>query len=80
MRFIMSIKSVSGAFSPNSMLLGGAAVMTALILAAAALMIAPPQAGATPQLAQKTGKACGSCHKNPSGGGPLTAAGQKYKK
>jgi cytochrome c553 len=76
----MAIKGASGTPYPNSMLVAGVAAIAALILAAATLMIAPPQAGATPQLAQQTGKACGSCHKNPSGGGALTAAGQKYRK
>ena len=36
-------------------------------------------ATAKPEYAQKTGKACGACHTNPSGGGKLTAAGEKYK-
>jgi hypothetical protein len=45
----------------------------------AALTVSPHRAEATPALAQKTGKACGACHKNPGGGGELTAAGKAYK-
>jgi hypothetical protein len=52
-------------------------------LAAAALFsvvaFTPRSAEATPALAQKTAKACGACHKNPGGGGELTAAGKAYK-
>ena len=36
-------------------------------------------ANATPQFATQTGKACGACHTNPSGGGGLKPAGQKFK-
>lgn len=35
-------------------------------------------AGATPEFARQTGKACGYCHLDPSGGGELTAAGQAF--
>jgi cytochrome c556 len=46
----------------------------------AALTVSPHRADATPAIAQSTGKACGACHKNPAGGGPLTAAGKAYQK
>lgn len=36
-------------------------------------------AGARPQYAAKEGKTCTFCHVKPSGGMPLTAAGQYYK-
>jgi len=41
---------------------------------------APSPANAKPEFATATGKPCGACHTNPSGGGALTAAGAKYKK
>lgn len=36
-------------------------------------------AGARPQYAAKEGKTCTFCHVKPSGGMPLTAAGQYYR-
>ena len=63
----------------KSTLLGiGSAVAT---LAVVSLIIGGTAgtAAAKPEYAQKTGKACGACHVNPSGGGKLTAASEKYK-
>jgi len=60
-----------------------AAVIAAGLGAAAlvaALTISPHRADATPAYAQQTGKACGACHKNPAGGGELTAAGKEFQK
>jgi hypothetical protein len=34
---------------------------------------------AKPEFAAQTGKPCGACHANPSGGGKLTGAGEKFK-
>jgi hypothetical protein len=34
---------------------------------------------ATQQFATQTGEACGQCHVNPKGAGPLTPAGQAFK-
>ena len=56
-----------------------AAMVIAAGMGVAALTVSPHRAEATPALAQKTGKACGACHKNPAGGGELTAAGKAYK-
>ena len=56
------------------------AVVAALAVAGALTIAAPRSANATPQIAAQTGKPCGACHANPSGGGKLTAAGAKYKK
>jgi cytochrome c5 len=75
----MPTEDASGTFLPTSLLLAGTAAVAAVILVAAALTVAPRQAGATPQFAQQTGKGCGSCHKNPAGGGPLTGTGAKFK-
>ncbi len=50
-----------------------------LAFVVAAMTAAPRLATATPAYAGQTKKACGFCHQNPSGGGALTAAGQKFK-
>jgi len=57
---------------------GTAAAAAVMIGAAASLVIALP-AAATPEFAAQTGKACGDCHVNPKGGGPLTPFGDKFK-
>jgi hypothetical protein len=44
------------------------------------VVAAPSPASAKPEFAAATGKPCGACHTNSSGGGALTAAGAKYKK
>jgi hypothetical protein len=51
---------------------------TLLAAAVVALAISSP-AAATVQFATDTGKACGECHVSPSGGGKLTAFGEKFK-
>ncbi len=52
----------------------------ATFLMAGAISLGVSQsAKATPAYAQQTGKACGYCHQNPSGGGALKAAGEKFK-
>jgi hypothetical protein len=59
-------------------------ILGAIVAVAAAgglLTIAAPRpADAKPEFAAQTGKPCGSCHTNPSGGGALTGAGEKFKK
>jgi len=55
------------------------ALVAVLTLASAFLVVSPRSANATPAFASQTGKACGACHANPSGGGKLTAAGEKFK-
>jgi len=42
------------------------------------LLVSRP-AVATAQFAKDTGKACGDCHVKPTGGGPLTPLGEKFK-
>jgi predicted heme/steroid binding protein/uncharacterized membrane protein len=37
-----------------------------------------PVSSATPEYARQTGLACGKCHIDPSGGGPLTAEGRRF--
>lgn len=51
-----------------------------LLVSGTFALVAPRQAQATPAYASQTHKACGFCHKNPGGGGPLKAAGEKFKK
>jgi cytochrome c5 len=48
------------------------------IVAAGALLFSRP-AAATATFAKATGKACGDCHTNPKGGGPLTPLGAQFK-
>jgi len=56
-------------------------VAVAVLAVGGALTIAAPRsANAKPEFAAATGKPCGACHVSPSGGGQLTAAGEKYKK
>ena len=45
----------------------------------ATAILTPRPAQATPAYAQQTGQACGACHKNPAGGGGLTARGAKFQ-
>jgi cytochrome c5 len=49
-----------------------------VITGATSLLVSRP-AVATAQFAKDTGKACGDCHTNPAGGGPLTPFGEKFK-
>ncbi len=50
-----------------------------LALVIAGITAAPRLAAAKPEYAAQTKKACNFCHKNPSGGGPLTPAGEKFQ-
>jgi mono/diheme cytochrome c family protein len=43
-----------------------------------AIVSAPRPAGALPQYATQTGKACGACHVNAAGGGPRNGFGQAF--
>lgn len=49
------------------------------VIVGAALLVMTRPAAATSQFAKDTGKACGECHTNPKGGGPLTEFGTKFK-
>jgi mono/diheme cytochrome c family protein len=51
----------------------------ALVAAGAISLLAVQRAAATAQFAKDTGKSCGDCHTNPSGGGALTPLGEKFK-
>ncbi len=53
-------------------------ILTALAFMLLFMAPAAP-APATEQFAMKTGLPCAFCHENPSGGGTLTTAGQRYK-
>jgi mono/diheme cytochrome c family protein len=54
------------------------AVIGVVIVSATSLILARP-AAATAEFAKQTGKACGDCHTNAKGGGPLTPFGEKFK-
>jgi hypothetical protein len=56
-----------------------AAVGAALLVGATTVLFMPTSASAKPEFAAQTGKACGACHTNPSGGGALKPLGQKFK-
>jgi hypothetical protein len=57
-----------------------AVVIGVTIFASAAVaFLAPSPASAKPEFAAQTGLPCGQCHVSPSGGGKLTAFGQKFK-
>jgi predicted heme/steroid binding protein/uncharacterized membrane protein len=53
-------------------------VFALLFLILIFISFAAPACWATEEFAQKTGLTCAFCHENPSGGGTLTVAGQKY--
>ncbi len=53
-------------------------IVPALVFMLFFMALAAP-ASATEQFAMKTGLPCAFCHENPSGGGTLTSAGQRYK-
>jgi len=60
-------------------LFGVGSAVAAIVLAAAIIGTTASPVSAKPEFAAQTGKACGACHANPSGGGKLTAAGEKFK-
>lgn len=51
----------------------------AVVVTGAISLLAAPRAAATAQFAKDTGKSCGDCHSNASGGGALTPFGEKFK-
>ncbi len=57
----------------------GAAALAATAVVYSGIMM-PTAAKATPQFASQTGQPCSACHVSPSGGGKLTARGEKFKK
>jgi hypothetical protein len=54
-------------------------VGTLALVGAVSAILAPSPANAKPEFAAKTGLACGQCHVNPAGGGPLKPFGKKFK-
>lgn len=71
---------VANRFKPTAVLtaLAGGAIF-ALLSAATIVVVAPREAGATAAYGQQTGMACGQCHRNPAGGGKLTAFGMSWQ-
>jgi len=55
-------------------------VALAALFALLSAVFVPAPALATEEYAARTGKACGACHVDPSGGGPLTAYGAAFLK
>ena len=55
------------------------AVVAALVVGGALTIAAPRSADAKPEFAASTGKACGTCHANPAGGGALKPYGAAFK-
>lgn len=51
----------------------------ALIIIGTLCLLTSYDANATTQFAKETGKSCAACHKDPKGGGKLTAFGTKFK-
>ncbi len=49
-----------------------------VLLGCGLLLVLFSLAWSTPEYAQETGLACSACHQNPSGGGPLTAQGNRF--
>ncbi len=54
-------------------------VTAAILIAGTTITVAPRQAEAKAEFTAQTGKPCGVCHQNPSGGGKLKPAGEKFK-
>ena len=67
------------AMSSKSTLFGLGSAVAAVVLATAIIGTTASPVSAKPEFAAATGKPCGACHANPSGGGKLTGAGEKYK-
>jgi hypothetical protein len=61
------------------LIVGACGLAVAALVATAALVASPRDAAAKPEYASSTGKGCGYCHVNPSGGGALKAAGKKFQ-
>ncbi len=56
-----------------------AVAAAAILIVGMMIAVAPRTAEAMPEYAAQTGRACGVCHVNKAGSGPLTPAGQKYR-
>jgi mono/diheme cytochrome c family protein len=60
----------------NFKVLGG--VAAAAVIGGALMVAVPKSAEALPQYNQQTGKPCGACHTNKSGGGARNAFGEAF--
>ncbi len=56
-----------------------AAASAAILIAGMMTTFVPQTAEAKAEYAVQTGRACGACHQNPAGSGPLKPAGEKFK-
>lgn len=56
-----------------------AAASAATLIAGMMITFAPRTAEAKPEYAVQTGRACGACHQNAAGSGPLKPAGERFK-
>jgi len=54
-------------------------LVAAFTVAGVVAIAAPRSAEAKPEFAASTGKACGVCHQNPAGSGPLKPFGAAFK-
>jgi hypothetical protein len=54
------------------------AVVTAILVGGALSLSVPKSAIALPAYSSSTGKACGACHQNSTGGGPRNAFGEAF--
>ena len=59
--------------------IGIGCLTVAALIAAMASLVTSQSANAKPEFAAQTGKPCAACHQNPSGGGKLKPAGEKFK-
>jgi hypothetical protein len=57
-----------------------ALAITALLLGGVVMVFVAKSAQAKPEFAAQTSKPCTACHTNPAGSGPLTPAGEDFKK
>ena len=64
----------------QAILISSGLLAVATVVLAAEVAVVPLRAQATPAYARQTGRPCGSCHVNRSGGGRLTADGAAFAK
>lgn len=73
-KLVMTFKFISHVLFGSGLIVGTAATMLFVFA-----ILLPRDAQALPQYAQQTGRACGSCHVNPSGGGALKPFGKQFQ-
>jgi hypothetical protein len=64
----------------KAVFVGTMSLAAAVAIAAVIVSVGSREAAAKPEFASQTGKPCGFCHVKPSGGLPLNAQGEKFKK